>query len=176
MTSRSIGYVCRVRTSSRYASSPVGRHIGAFLEKAEAAGKPLPISISIGVDPAIYIGTCFEAPTTPLGFDELQIAGSIRKRPVELVHCVSVNELAIANAEVVIEAEILPKVTMREDEHSNTGFAMPEFPGYNGVASLRRGSSKSRPSRIGSTPFSRHASARVKNIAAWKASRPRQAS
>ena len=115
-------------------SSSGGRHIGVFLEKAEAAGKPLPVSISIGVDPAIYIGTCFEAPTTPLGFDELSIAGSIRKKPVELVDCVSVKGLAIANAEVVIEGEILPKVRMREDEHSNTGFAMPEFPGYNGPA------------------------------------------
>lgn len=113
---------------------PGGRHIGAFFEKAEAAGNPLPISISIGVDPAIYIGTCFEAPTTPLGFDELQIAGSIRKRPVELVDCVSVKAHAIANAEVVIEGEILPKVRMREDQHTNCGKAMPEFPGYNGPA------------------------------------------
>jgi 4-hydroxy-3-polyprenylbenzoate decarboxylase len=111
-----------------------GRHIGAFHEKAEAAGKPLPVSISIGVDPAIYIGTCFEAPTTPLGYDELGIAGSIRKKAVELVDCVSVKGLAIANAEVVIEGEIVPNVRMREDEHSKTGFAMPEFPGYNGPA------------------------------------------
>ena len=111
-----------------------GRHIGVFHEKAEAAGKPLPVSISIGVDPAIYIGTCFEAPTTPLGYDELSIAGSIRKKPVELVDCISVNGYAIANAEVVIEGEILPNVRMREDQHSNTGKAMPEFPGYDGPA------------------------------------------
>ncbi|MGB8602689.1 MAG: UbiD family decarboxylase, partial [Rhizomicrobium sp.] len=48
-----------------------GRHIDAFRMKAEAAGKPLPISISIGVDPAIEMAICFEPPTTPLGFDEL---------------------------------------------------------------------------------------------------------
>ena len=113
---------------------PVGRHIGAFFEKAEAAGKPLPVSISIGVDPVIYIGACFEAPTTPVGYDELAIAGSIRKKAVELVDCVAVKGLAIANAEVVIEGEILPNVRMREDENTNTGKAMPEFPGYNGVA------------------------------------------
>jgi 4-hydroxy-3-polyprenylbenzoate decarboxylase len=113
---------------------PGGRHIGVFRDKAEAAGKPLPISISIGVDPAIYIGTCFEAPTTPLGYDELSIAGSVRKSPVELVECVSVKGHAIANAEVVIEGEILPKVRVREDQNTNTGKAMPEFPGYNGLA------------------------------------------
>lgn len=113
---------------------PGGRHIGVFQAKAEAVGKPLPVSISIGVDPAIYIGTCFEAPTTPLGYDELAIAGSIRKRPVELVDCVAVRERAIANAEVVIEGEILPNVRVREDQNTNTGNAMPEFPGYNGRA------------------------------------------
>jgi 4-hydroxy-3-polyprenylbenzoate decarboxylase len=116
------------------AISPFGRHIGVFREKAEAAGKPLPVSISIGVDPAIYIGTCFEAPTTPLGYDELQIAGSIRKKPVELVDCVSVKGLAIANAEVVIEGELLPKMRIREDKNTNTGYAMPEFTGYLGLA------------------------------------------
>lgn len=57
-----------------------GRHLDTFRQKAEAAGKALPISISIGVDPAIEIGACFEPPTTPLGFDELSIAGSLRNQ------------------------------------------------------------------------------------------------
>lgn len=39
-------------------------------QRAEELGQPLPISISIGVDPAIEIGTCFEPPTTPLGYNE----------------------------------------------------------------------------------------------------------
>ncbi|MFT4113940.1 UbiD family decarboxylase [Silvibacterium sp.] len=111
-----------------------GRHIETFRQKAEKAGKPLPISISIGLDPAVYISACFEAPTTPLGFDELSIAGSIRQRAVELVKCVSQNEYAIANAEVVIEGELLPNVRVVEDQNTNTGHAMPEFPGYNGPA------------------------------------------
>jgi 4-hydroxy-3-polyprenylbenzoate decarboxylase len=111
-----------------------GRHIDVFRQKAENAGKPLPISISIGVDPAIEICTSFEPPTTPLGFDELSIAGSLRGRPVELVDCVTVPARAIANAEVVIEGLILPDVRIREDQNSNTGKAMPEFPGYTGHA------------------------------------------
>ena len=64
--------------------TPGARHLGAFREKAEALGKPLPISISIGVDPAIEIASCFEPPTTPLGFNELSIAGAIRGKAVEL--------------------------------------------------------------------------------------------
>ena len=81
---------------------PGARHIGYFRELAEAKGEPLPISISIGVDPAIEIASCFEPPTTPLGYDELQAAGAIRHRPVELTKCLTINEHAIANAEYVI--------------------------------------------------------------------------
>lgn len=111
-----------------------GRHIDAFRMKAEAAGQPLPISISIGVDPAIEIAACFEPPTTPLGFDELSIAGALRGHPVEMVQCKTINEKAIAHAEIVIEGELLPNVRVREDQNTNTGRAMPEFPGYTGEA------------------------------------------
>lgn len=113
---------------------PGARHIGYFRELAEKAGKPLPISVSIGVDPAIEIASCFEPPTTPLGYDELQAAGAIRNEAVELVQCLTIDECAIANAEYVIEGEILPNVRVREDQNSNTGKAMPEFPGYCGPA------------------------------------------
>ncbi len=113
---------------------PGSRHIGHFYEVAEARGEALPISISIGVDPAIEVTTCFEAPTTPLGFDELSIAGSVRKKPVELAPCLTVDELCIANAEYVIEGEILPNYRIPEDRETGSGFAMPEFPGYTGPA------------------------------------------
>ncbi|MFR1638791.1 MAG: UbiD family decarboxylase domain-containing protein [Eggerthellaceae bacterium] len=73
---------------------PGARHIGHFYEVAEARGEALPISISIGVDPAIEVSTCFEPPTTPLGYDELSIAGALRDRPVELAPCLTIDELA----------------------------------------------------------------------------------
>ena len=114
--------------------TPGARHLGAFREKAEALGKPLPISISIGVDPAIEIASCFEPPTTPLGFNELSIAGPIRGKAVELAPCVTIDEKCIANAEYVIEGELLVGARVREDQNSNTGKAMPEFPGYTGPA------------------------------------------
>lgn len=114
--------------------TPGARHLGAFREKAEALGKPLPISISIGVDPAIEIASCFEPPTTPLGFNELSIAGAIRGKAVELAPCVTIDEKCIANAEYVIEGELLVGARVREDQNSNTGKAMPEFPGYTGPA------------------------------------------
>jgi UbiD family decarboxylase len=111
-----------------------GRHIDQFRMKAERMGRALPVSVSMGLDPAIYLAACFEPPTTPLGLDELTVAGGLRRRPVELVDCVSVDAKAIARAEIVLEGEILPGERVREDAQTGTGYAMPEFPGYLGIA------------------------------------------
>ncbi|HJA00257.1 MAG TPA: UbiD family decarboxylase [Candidatus Collinsella stercoripullorum] len=113
---------------------PGARHLTVFREKAEKAGKPLPISISIGVDPAIEIAACFEPPTTPLGYNELGCAGALRGEPVKLAQCLTIDEQCIANAEYVIEGELLPDVRVREDQNTDSGKAMPEFPGYTGGA------------------------------------------
>ncbi|MCX4090804.1 UbiD family decarboxylase [Nocardia sp. alder85J] len=107
-----------------------GRHIDEFRKKAEAQGRPLAVSVNMGLDPAIHIGACFEAPTTPYGYDELHIAGGLRGRPVELTDCLTVPQRAIAAAEVVIEGMILPNVREAADQNTRTGHAMPEFPGY----------------------------------------------
>lgn len=113
---------------------PGGRHIGAFAEEYEKANKPMPVTINIGLDPAVTIGTTFEPPTTPLGYNELGVAGSIRNQPVELVNDVSVDEKAIARAEYTLEGYIMPNERMQEDINTRTGKAMPEFPGYDGDA------------------------------------------
>ncbi|WP_086644261.1 UbiD family decarboxylase [Acetobacter sp. DsW_063] len=111
-----------------------GRHIDVFRQKAEARGEALPITINMGLDPAIAIGACFEAPTTPFGYDELAVAGALRGKPVELAPAVTVDQHAIARAEIVIEGVILPNKRIREDINTDTGLAMPEFPGYTGPA------------------------------------------
>ena len=115
--------------------TPGARHIGAMAERAEELGQRLPISVSIGVDPAIEIASCFEPPTTSLGFDELSIAGALRGEAVKLTNCLTVKERAISNAEYVIEGEVLPGIRVREDQNRHTGYAMPEVPGYTGAAS-----------------------------------------
>ena len=114
--------------------TPGSRHLGAFFDKYCAEGKDMPVSISIGLDPAVYMCAGFEAPTTPLGYNELQIAGALRGKPVELAQCLTVDQKCIANAEYVIEGMLLHDKTVREDINSDTGKAMPEFPGYTGDA------------------------------------------
>lgn len=113
---------------------PGGRHIGAFADEFEKENKPMPITINIGLDPAITIGATFEPPTTPFGYNELGVAGSIRQQAVQLVNGLTVDEKAIARSEYTLEGYILPHERIQEDINTHTGKAMPEFPGYDGDA------------------------------------------
>ncbi|HUF79579.1 MAG TPA: UbiD family decarboxylase [Burkholderiales bacterium] len=83
-----------------------------FAQRAYEAGRPCPISISIGTHPFEVMGSGFRA---PLGVDEMAIAGGIRGAPVELAQCDTIDMPCIADAEIVLEAEILP-----------TGWTWPE--------------------------------------------------
>lgn len=83
-----------------------------FAEKALAAGAPLPISISIGTHPVELIAATYKA---PLGVSELAIAGGMRGEPVALAPCATIDLPCLADAEIVLEAEILP-----------TGWTQPE--------------------------------------------------
>jgi 2,5-furandicarboxylate decarboxylase 1 len=76
-----------------------------FAARAYEAGRACPISISIGTHPFEIMGSGFRA---PLGVDEMAIAGGIRGAPVELAMCETVELPCIADAEIVLEAEILP--------------------------------------------------------------------
>jgi len=113
---------------------PGGRHIGAFAAEYEAANQPMPITINIGLDPAVTIGATFEPPTTPFGYNELGVAGAIRQQAVQLVDGVTVDEKAIARSEYTLEGYIMPNERIQEDINTHTGKAMPEFPGYDGDA------------------------------------------
>jgi 2,5-furandicarboxylate decarboxylase 1 len=83
-----------------------------FAQRAFERKEPLPISISIGTHPIEITGSGYRA---PLGVDEMAIAGGIRGAPVELAPCETIDVPYIADAEIVLEAEILP-----------TGWTWPE--------------------------------------------------
>jgi 2,5-furandicarboxylate decarboxylase 1 len=76
-----------------------------FAQRAFETGRPCPISISIGTHPFEIMGSGFRA---PLGVDEMAIAGGIRGAPVELTACETIDMPCLADAEIVLEAEILP--------------------------------------------------------------------
>ncbi|MPM82265.1 Phenolic acid decarboxylase subunit C [bioreactor metagenome] len=92
----------------------VGRHLRDYYERAERRGKPLEITISNGIDPSVYIASVVPGSAAPIDTDELGIASALIGRPVELVKSRTVEVEGVANAQFIIEAEILPNV--REDE------------------------------------------------------------
>jgi len=83
-----------------------------FAQRAYESGRPLPISISIGTHPIEITGSGYRA---PLGVDEMAIAGGLRGSAVELAPCTTIDLPYVADAEIVLEAEILP-----------TGWTWPE--------------------------------------------------
>ncbi len=82
------------------------RHIAMHLRKYEAMDKPMPFAIAIGPDP--ICGLTSVSPV-PFGVAEADVAGGLRKKPVELVKCETSDLLVPANAEIVIEGEVPPK-------------------------------------------------------------------
>ncbi len=83
-----------------------------FAQRALERNEPLPISISIGTHPIEITGSGYRA---PLGVDEMAIAGGLRGVAVDLAPCQTIDVPYIADAEIVLEAEILP-----------TGWTWPE--------------------------------------------------
>src|SRR5215813_8230392 len=76
-----------------------------FAQRAFERGEALPISISIGTHPIEITGSGYRA---PLGVDEMAIAGGLRGEPVALAPCRTIDLPYIADAEIVLEGEILP--------------------------------------------------------------------
>jgi 2,5-furandicarboxylate decarboxylase 1 len=101
------------------------RHLYTMYKNAEEKGNPLEIAIVIGVDPVTILASQAIA---PFGQDELEISGSLKGHPEKVVKCKTVNIHVPANAEIILEGKILPKV--REPEGP-----FGEFPKYYGPKS-----------------------------------------
>jgi 2,5-furandicarboxylate decarboxylase 1 len=98
------------------------RHTNLFFEAAEAAGEALPVAIVIGVDPLTLLAS---QAIVPVDHDELEIAGALYGRPLEVVKCVT-NEVRVpAAAEIVLEGRLLPQERAPEGPFG-------EFPQYYG--------------------------------------------
>ena len=85
-----------------------------FAEHALSAKRPLSVSICIGTHPYEMMAATFKA---SLGTDELTYAGGLRGEPLELTSGVTIPVPCIADAEIVLEGEIIPE-----------GWTQPEGP------------------------------------------------
>lgn len=118
----------QLKGADRFGASLHSRgHIWEHLQRCEARGKNLEVAVVIGCHPAIYLAA---AAKVAMEVDEFAIAGALLKRPVELVRCTTIDVEVPANAEYVLEGEILAGT--QEDEGP-----FGEYTGYSTYRSTR---------------------------------------
>ncbi|EFK07621.1 putative phenylphosphate carboxylase, alpha subunit [delta proteobacterium NaphS2] len=97
-----------------------GQDIGRMYQKYEKADKPMPFASVIGGDPLTVVGGSLSAGP---GECEADLCGGLRKAPIELVKCETVDLEVPAGAEIVIEGHVLPHVRVEEGPFGEyTGF------------------------------------------------------
>jgi 2,5-furandicarboxylate decarboxylase 1 len=110
----------QVHAKDRMAILLLPRHLFAFYKLAEANDQPLDVAVVIGADPLTLLAS---QAITPIDHDELEIAGALHGAPLAVVKCLTSEVRVPANAEIVIEGKLLPRV--REPEGP-----FGEFPKY----------------------------------------------
>ena len=98
------------------------------LAKYRARGERMPIAVALGGDPAAIFSALLPLPDS---IDEMQFAGYLRGKPLELVHSLTSSIMVPAHAELVIEGYLDPFEVCRGGEFGNhTGFYAPtrDFP------------------------------------------------
>ena len=74
-------------------------------DKYTKKNEPMPVAVVIGAHPAIWFGSAF---TTTFGVDELAVAGGVLGDAIRLVKCETIDVEVPADAEIIIEGEIIP--------------------------------------------------------------------
>lgn len=110
----------QVHARDRMAILMLPRHLLAFYKAAESQDQALEVAVVIGADPLTLLAS---QAITPIDHDELEIAGALHGAPLPVVKCRTNAVRVPANAEIVIEGRILPRV--REPEGP-----FGEFPKY----------------------------------------------
>jgi UbiD family decarboxylase len=99
-----------------------GRHGYMIGQKYWAAGKPCPIAIAIGEDPALFFSAIEAAPE---GKTEFENAGGLKGRPIEVFPGPESKILVPAYSEIVLEGLLLPP-----DQQTLMEGPIGEFTGY----------------------------------------------
>ncbi len=89
----------------------VPRHTYRHFEQYEAAGEDMPMAVPIGHHPLLDVATNW---TVPYGVDEFELAGALLESPIPMVRCETVDLVAPARAEIVIEGKLLAGVRKAE--------------------------------------------------------------
>ncbi len=91
-------------------------------------GRPFPVAVAIGADPATILGAVTPVPDT---LSEYSFAGLLRGKPTEVAHCLSHDLQVPARAEIVLEGFVLPDETAEEGpfgDHTGYYNSVERFP------------------------------------------------
>lgn len=86
-------------------------HGNYIWKKYEKLGKATPMAVIIGHHPGFFLGSLS---FTPLESNELHVAGGILERPLQMVKCKTIPLEVPADAEIILECEILPDIRKEE--------------------------------------------------------------
>ena len=119
-----------------------GSHMWQVVAQHYSDDKPVPITVCFGVPPAatLLAGAGFDYVILPQGCDELGVAGAAQGAPIRLVKAKTVDAMALADAEIVLEGTINPRDRRYETAESEEADVQgryhfhPEWAGYMGKA------------------------------------------
>jgi 2,5-furandicarboxylate decarboxylase 1 len=98
----------QLKGADRFGASLHSRgHIWDHLMRCEARGKNLEVAVVIGAHPAVYLAA---GAKVAMEVDEYDLAGALLGQPVDLVRCRTIDVEVPAEAEIVLEGEILANV------------------------------------------------------------------
>jgi UbiD family decarboxylase len=89
----------------------IGRHLWTLQNKAEQRNQALPVAIVVGVHPLFSLGAQAFTPSTD---DEYAVIGGMMNEALRVVKAKTVPILIPADAELIIEGNILPNVRREE--------------------------------------------------------------
>ena len=115
--------------------TPGSRHLGAFFDEYCQRGEDMPISISIGLDPAVYMCCGFELPPRRSASTSCRSPAPCAAAPSSLPTASPFRRSALPMPSTCSRAT---SCTTRPSTRMSNGhgYAMPEFPGYTGGAKV----------------------------------------
>ena len=122
-------YRCQVQGPRQIGmNSGPGQHGWRILNSMRKRGdKVAHCAVAVGVDPITWVASCTKM--ADFGVNELELAGGLRGKPVEVVRCESCDIRVPAHAEMIIEGEIPLNETAPEGPYGELfGFLGPQVP------------------------------------------------
>jgi 2,5-furandicarboxylate decarboxylase 1 len=112
----------QLKDGTRFGASLHSRgHIWDYLRRAEARQQNLEVAVVIGAHPAVYLAA---GARVAMEMDEYDLAGGLLGEPLDLVRCQTIDVEVPAEAEIVLEGEILGNVREPEGPFGEyTGYA-----------------------------------------------------